>query len=79
MSRVFRHATKPSCSRTSAARRGACRYRRERPGLLHAHRRASPSTGINLLMAKIMTLGDRVEDVFIVDEAGMARPASSAV
>ncbi|SPT37356.1 PII uridylyl-transferase [Achromobacter denitrificans] len=29
---------------------------------------------INLLMAKIMTLGDRVEDVFIVDGSALARP-----
>ncbi|HAP24842.1 MAG TPA: bifunctional uridylyltransferase/uridylyl-removing protein, partial [Achromobacter sp.] len=48
----------------------------DRPGLLHALARVFARHEINLLMAKIMTLGDRVEDVFIVDGSALARPRS---
>jgi [protein-PII] uridylyltransferase len=48
----------------------------DRPGLLHALARVFAQHEVNLLMAKIMTLGDRVEDVFIVDGAALARPRS---
>lgn len=48
----------------------------DRPGLLHALARVFAQHEVNLLMAKIMTLGDRVEDVFIVDGATLTRPRS---
>ena len=48
----------------------------DRPGLLHALARVFAQHEVNLLMAKIMTLGDRVEDVFIVDGSALARPRS---
>ena len=48
----------------------------DRPGLLHALARVFARHEVNLLMAKIMTLGDRVEDVFIVDGSALTRPRS---
>ena len=48
----------------------------DRPGLLHALARVFAQHEVNLLMAKIMTLGDRVEDVIIVDGATLTRPRS---
>ena len=47
----------------------------DRAGLLHALAQVFARHEVNLLMAKIMTLGDRVEDVFIVDGAALERPA----
>ena len=46
----------------------------DRAGLLHALAQVFARHEVNLLMAKIMTLGDRVEDVFIVDGAALERP-----
>ncbi|MFA7436779.1 [protein-PII] uridylyltransferase [Castellaniella sp.] len=39
----------------------------DRPGLLHDLARIFTRYGIDLKMAKIMTLGDRVEDIFILE------------
>ena len=39
----------------------------DRPGLLYSLARVFAHHGIDLKMAKIMTLGDRVEDIFIVE------------
>lgn len=46
----------------------------DRPGLLHALARVFAEHGVTLIMAKIMTLGDRVEDVFILSGAALERP-----
>jgi [protein-PII] uridylyltransferase len=46
----------------------------DRPGLLHALARVFAQRNINLRMAKVMTLGDRVEDVFIIDGTALERP-----
>ena len=51
----------------------------DRAGLLHALAQVFARHEVNLLMAKIMTLGDRVEDVFIVDGAALERPHADAV
>ncbi|MDQ2138612.1 [protein-PII] uridylyltransferase [Alcaligenaceae bacterium B3P038] len=48
----------------------------DRSGLLHALARVFAANGINLRMAKVMTLGDRVEDVFIIDGTALDRPRS---
>jgi len=39
----------------------------DRPGLLHDLARVFTHYGIDLKMAKIMTLGDRIEDIFILE------------
>lgn len=46
----------------------------DRSGLLHALSKVFARHEVNLRMAKIMTLGDRVEDVFIVDGVNLERP-----
>jgi [protein-PII] uridylyltransferase len=46
----------------------------DRPGLLYALTRVFARHKVAVLMAKIMTLGDRVEDVFIVTGATLERP-----
>lgn len=46
----------------------------DRPGLLHALARVFASHAVNLQMAKVMTLGDRVEDVFIIEGSALERP-----
>jgi [protein-PII] uridylyltransferase len=46
----------------------------DRPGLLHALARVFASHSVNLQMAKVMTLGDRVEDVFILEGPSLERP-----
>jgi [protein-PII] uridylyltransferase len=46
----------------------------DRPGLLHALARVFVNHGVNLQMAKVMTLGDRVEDVFIIEGEALERP-----
>ncbi len=46
----------------------------DRPGLLHALARVFAGHGVNLQMAKVMTLGDRVEDVFIIEGETLERP-----
>ncbi|ARP81475.1 [protein-PII] uridylyltransferase [Bordetella genomosp. 8] len=48
----------------------------DRPGLLHALARVFVGHGVNLQMAKVMTLGDRVEDVFIIEGSTLERPRS---
>jgi [protein-PII] uridylyltransferase len=44
----------------------------DRPGLLHALAHVFARHKVNLRMAKVMTLGERVEDVFILDGATLA-------
>ncbi|MFC4274241.1 [protein-PII] uridylyltransferase [Achromobacter aloeverae] len=46
----------------------------DRPGLLHALARVFAHHAVNLQMAKVMTLGDRVEDVFILEGPALERP-----
>ncbi|CPJ36854.1 [protein-PII] uridylyltransferase [Bordetella pertussis] len=48
----------------------------DRPGLLYALARVFAEHGVDLIMAKIMTLGERVEDVFIVSGSALERPRS---
>lgn len=43
----------------------------DRPGLLHSLARVFVAHGISLKMAKILTLGDRVEDLFILQGKGL--------
>jgi len=45
----------------------------DRPGLLYALAQVFARHGVNLHMAKIMTLGDRVEDVFILQGEALAQ------
>lgn len=46
----------------------------DRPGLLYALAKVFAENGVDLIMAKVMTLGDRVEDVFIISGAVLERP-----
>ncbi|MVW79953.1 [protein-PII] uridylyltransferase [Bordetella sp. 02P26C-1] len=46
----------------------------DRPGLLYALTRVFARHKVGVLMAKIMTLGDRVEDVFIVTGSTLEHP-----
>ncbi len=46
----------------------------DRAGLLHALARVFARHAVNLQMAKVMTLGDRVEDVFIIEGSALERP-----
>ena len=46
----------------------------DRSGLLHAMARVMRDHRVNVRMAKIMTLGDRVEDVFIIEGETLQRP-----
>jgi [protein-PII] uridylyltransferase len=46
----------------------------DRPGLLHALARVFSLNEVSLIMAKVMTLGDRVEDVFIISGPALERP-----
>ncbi|OWT65498.1 [protein-PII] uridylyltransferase [Candidimonas nitroreducens] len=46
----------------------------DRPGLLYALAQVFAEHGINLKMAKVMTLGDRVEDVFIIAGSALGHP-----
>ena len=48
----------------------------DRPGLLHALAQVFASHRINLQMAKVMTLGERIEDVFVIDGLALERPRS---
>jgi len=48
----------------------------DRPGLLHALAQVFANHRINLQTAKVMTLGERVEDVFVVEGAALERPRS---
>jgi len=46
----------------------------DRPGLLYGIARTLARYGINLQTARINTLGDRVEDVFLVSGESLASP-----
>jgi [protein-PII] uridylyltransferase len=46
----------------------------DRPGLLYAIALVLGKYGINLITAKIVTLGERAEDVFLVSGAALANP-----
>ena len=46
----------------------------DRPGLLHSLAQVFARHGIDLKMAKIMTLGDRVEDIFILEGPALDHP-----
>ncbi|NLC35179.1 MAG: [protein-PII] uridylyltransferase [Alcaligenaceae bacterium] len=46
----------------------------DRPGLLHSLAKVFAAHKVDLKMAKIMTLGDRVEDIFIVGGASLEQP-----
>src|SRR5690606_6535677 len=48
----------------------------DRPGLLYSLAQVFARHSIDLNMAKIMTLGDRVEDVFIVEGEVLGQPRS---
>lgn len=48
----------------------------DRPGLLYRAARVLAQHGVNLHSAKINTLGDRAEDVFLVSGAALADPKS---
>ncbi|MGB3290057.1 MAG: ACT domain-containing protein, partial [Burkholderiaceae bacterium] len=48
----------------------------DRPGLLHSLARVFAANSISLKMAKIMTLGDRVEDIFIIEGDALGHPRS---
>ena len=46
----------------------------DRPGLLYGLAQAFAEHSVNLKMAKVMTLGDRVEDVFIIEGSVLGHP-----
>lgn len=46
----------------------------DRPGLLHSMAQVFARHGVDLKMAKIMTLGDRVEDIFIIGGEQLEQP-----
>jgi [protein-PII] uridylyltransferase len=46
----------------------------DRSGLLYAIARVLARNGINLQLAKVTTLGERVEDIFLVDGSELQRP-----
>ena len=46
----------------------------DRPGLLGDVAQVFVAYGINLQTAKVMTLGDRVEDVFVVSGETLSQP-----
>ncbi len=46
----------------------------DRPGLLYSLARVFAANSINLKMAKILTLGDRVEDIFIIEGKVLGHP-----
>lgn len=48
----------------------------DRPGLLYSLAQVMTRHHINLLMAKVLTLGDRVEDVFIIEGEALDHPRS---
>jgi [protein-PII] uridylyltransferase len=46
----------------------------DRPGLLYAIARVLGKYAINLITAKIVTLGERAEDVFVISGAALSNP-----
>jgi [protein-PII] uridylyltransferase len=48
----------------------------DRPGLLYSLARVFAAHRISLTMAKILTLGDRVEDIFIIEGEALGNPRS---
>jgi len=46
----------------------------DRPGLLYAIARVLSRYGVDLHTAKILTLGERAEDVFVVSGEALAKP-----
>jgi [protein-PII] uridylyltransferase len=48
----------------------------DRPGLLHSLARVFAANSVSLKMAKILTLGDRVEDIFIIEGQVLGHPRS---
>jgi len=46
----------------------------DRPGLLYAIARLLGKYAINLITAKIVTLGERAEDVFVISGAALSNP-----
>jgi [protein-PII] uridylyltransferase len=48
----------------------------DRPGLLHTLAQVFAENDVSLIMAKIMTLGDRAEDVFILSGSALEHPRS---
>ncbi len=46
----------------------------DRPGLLYSLAQVFARHAINLTMAKVMTLGDRVEDIFIIEGDALGHP-----
>lgn len=46
----------------------------DRPGLLYNLSQVFAQHEITLKMAKILTLGDRVEDIFIIESESLAHP-----
>jgi [protein-PII] uridylyltransferase len=46
----------------------------DRPGLLYSLARVFAAHGVRLKMAKVMTLGDRVEDIFIIESDLLGHP-----
>lgn len=46
----------------------------DRPGLLYSLAQVFAENSINLQMAKVMTLGDRVEDIFIIEGDVLGHP-----
>jgi len=46
----------------------------DRPGLLHSLAKVFAAHSVDLRMAKIMTLGDRVEDIFVVEGGQLDTP-----
>jgi [protein-PII] uridylyltransferase len=46
----------------------------DRPGLLHSLAQVFAQHGISLKMAKVLTLGDRIEDIFIIEGDVLGHP-----
>ena len=51
-------------------------FAHDRPGLLYRIAMILSRHGVNLLTAKITTLGERAEDVFLIDGGSLSSPKS---